>query len=78
MRTTLSLDDDIFSAARSLAHQRNISLGRAVSDLARRGLQGTPPPYGLPGNHDLPCFSVKEGSPIITPEMIAEAEDEIQ
>ena len=37
IRTTLTLDDDVFSAARSLAAARGLSLGKAVSELARRG-----------------------------------------
>ena len=38
MRTTLDLDDTVLAAARSLARSRRISLGDAVSELARRGL----------------------------------------
>lgn len=39
MRTTLTLDDDILHAARSLAARQGASLGEMVSQLARRGLQ---------------------------------------
>lgn len=39
MRTTLDLDDEVLSAARALAAQRDISLGAAVSELALRGLR---------------------------------------
>ena len=42
MRTTLELDDTVLAAARALARARGISLGRAVSDLALRGLRGDP------------------------------------
>jgi hypothetical protein len=38
MRTTLDLDDRVLAAARALAHSRRISMGRAVSELALRGL----------------------------------------
>jgi hypothetical protein len=38
VRTTLDLDDTVLAAARSLARSRRISLGDAVSELARRGL----------------------------------------
>ena len=37
MRTTLELDDAVLAAARSLARSRGVSLGAAVSELARRG-----------------------------------------
>ena len=42
MRTTLDIDDTVLAAARSLARSRSISLGAAVSELARRGLSGGP------------------------------------
>ena len=37
MRTTLDIDADVLDVAKSLAAGRKISLGRAISDLARRG-----------------------------------------
>ncbi len=40
MRTTLSLDDDVLSAARALAEHQRKSLGQVVSELARQTLQG--------------------------------------
>lgn len=45
MRTSLDLDDQILAAARSLARARGLSIGAAVSELARRGLMqsGVPP-----------------------------------
>lgn len=39
MRTTLSLDDDVFGFARAHAQRERISLGEAVSRLARQGIQ---------------------------------------
>ncbi|MFV0337544.1 MAG: CopG family transcriptional regulator [Chthoniobacterales bacterium] len=41
MRTTLTLEDDVHATALALAKQRHVSLGEVVSDLARRGMQGT-------------------------------------
>jgi negative regulator of replication initiation len=38
-RTTLNLDDDVFQMARSYANSRSLSLGKAVSELLRRGLR---------------------------------------
>ena len=38
MRTTLDVADDVLSAARAVARRRKVSLGRAISDLARIGL----------------------------------------
>jgi hypothetical protein len=38
MRTTLALDDDVLIAARAIARQQHRSIGKVVSDLARRAL----------------------------------------
>ena len=39
MRTTLALDDDVFAFARAHARRERISIGDAVSRLARKGIQ---------------------------------------
>src|SRR5215831_6616362 len=38
MRTTLEIDDDVMQAAREIAQLKKQGIGRALSDLARRGL----------------------------------------
>ena len=38
MRTTLNLDEDVLWAAKELAVQRGVPVGRVVSDLARKAL----------------------------------------
>ena len=38
MRTTLTLDDDILSAAKALAEQRNETIGGVISTLVRQAL----------------------------------------
>jgi hypothetical protein len=39
MRTTLNVDDDVFRLAKALADARRISVGKALSELARQGTQ---------------------------------------
>ena len=39
MRTTLTIDDDAFQAAKAKAAHENISLGKAVSELVLQGLR---------------------------------------
>lgn len=66
MRTTVDLDEDVLKAARSLASSRGISLGKALSELARKGLQreaGTP-------TAGFPTFKVSPSDPVITPEHV--------
>ena len=60
MRTTLDLDTDIMDLARALADSRQISLGKAVSCLARRGAI-TPAPTGL--KNGFRTFLVPPGTP---------------
>jgi len=38
MRTTLNIDDDILEILRSYADTRSVGLGKAASELVRRGL----------------------------------------
>ena len=39
MRTTVTIDDDVLSVARALAKRNGVSVGRALSELARRGFR---------------------------------------
>jgi hypothetical protein len=67
MRTTLTLDDDIFEAARSLAQAKQRSLGKVISDLVRRGLEPRTDAA------DFPVFRVSPNAQPITLEMVKEA-----
>ena len=74
MRTTLTIDDDVLAVARALAARRGISLGSAVSDLARRGFRGT----GVADREDdgIPVFRVPPDAPPITSDDVQRALDE--
>ena len=39
MRTTVTIDDDVLAVARTLASRNGISLGCALSELARRSFE---------------------------------------
>lgn len=70
MRTTLTLDDDILKEAAKRARELKIPIGKAVSDLARRGLQAAPPVKQANG---LVVFDPPEGSPRITMRKVRDA-----
>ena len=72
MRTTLQVDDDVLAAARVMADEQDISIGAALSALARRGLRPRPAAEA----NGLPVFVVDDDAPPITPEMVREAADE--
>ncbi|HRW19419.1 MAG TPA: antitoxin [Dermatophilaceae bacterium] len=76
MRTTLELDDQVLAAARSLARSRGTSLGAAVSELARRGLQaGAQSVIAVDVSYS--PFPVLIGDPdiVVTDELVAELRD---
>ena len=70
MRTTVDLDEDVLRAAKALAHERDLSMGRVLSDLARRGLRpssrtpatrsGVPILPRLPGARPVTSKDVKD------------------
>lgn len=70
MRTTLTLDDDILKEASKRARILKTSLGKAVSDLARRGLKASPPVRRING---LTVFDPPKGSPQITMRKVMDA-----
>jgi len=72
MRTTLNLADDVLAVARSLARERGVSVGTAVSDLARKGLQDRP----VDTRRAVPGFTVEPASQPITPEMVRSASED--
>lgn len=78
MRTTLDLDDTVLAAARAKAQAEGISLGRAVSAIALRGLglaAGSAPDNQLTAPHGLPVFRAPEGH-LITDELVARYRDD--
>ena len=73
MRTTLTLDPTVVSAARAMARAEHISLGAAVSRLALAGLR--PPPRGASETSGFPVLSGDPDHPI-TDELVAAYQDD--
>ncbi len=87
MRTTLKIDDDVLAAARELAERNGCSLGKAVSELARKGFTdskptpdtaskppadtNTKPPTDT--KFKIPTFDVPPDAPIFTMEDVKRA-----
>ena len=70
MRTTLTIDDRVLAAARSRAHQRGISVGAALSQLAMLGYQAEA--EELPHSSTFPMLPPVEGH-VITVDMVEDA-----
>ena len=73
MRTTLTLDDDILELAARQAKLRGVSLGKAVSDLLRRGLNA---PTTAEDKGGLVVFQLPKDSPKVTTEEVRRIESE--
>lgn len=76
MRTTLNLEPDILSAARKIADARAVSLGKAVSDLVRRGLEAGAATGPRASRRAFPVFAVAPDAPPLTLEDVKRDEDE--
>ena len=63
MRTTPDIDEEILKAAKSIAGERNLSVGAVLSELARRELQ----PAVSPGRErkGFPVFEVSHGGTVL-------------
>ena len=75
MRTTLSLDDDVFPLIRRYAEGRSLGLGKAVSELVKKGLKA-PTPTRM--ENGFLVFDVPPDSPPVTSERIKQLESELE
>ena len=73
MRTTLTIPDDAYMAARSLSDFQKISIGDAVGVLIRRGINPAP---AIDNSKAFPCFVLPPDSEIITLQKSLQVEDE--
>jgi hypothetical protein len=73
MRTTLAIDDDVLEQVKEYAEARKIPLGRAASDLIRRGISR---PLQLECVDGLYLPVLPEDTPILTTKRLLETEDE--
>lgn len=70
MRTTLNLDEDILTTARTLAAQQRKPVGEVVSALVRKALK---PARKAPSERNgIPLFPISENAGVVTPEIIRE------
>ena len=76
MRTTLDLDEDILRVAKPMARARDTSIGRIVSELARKGLYSTRATGAGGTRNGFPVFKVGPDARPITLADLQRAEDE--
>ena len=73
MRTTLNLDDDVASIVKQYAEVRSLALGKAVSELVRKGITASLPTRSVNG---LLVFDLPPDSPRVTTAKVRELERE--
>jgi hypothetical protein len=73
MRTTLTLEDDAIEAVQEFSVRRGISLGKAASELIRRGSRYQ---LGVRKVNGLPVLDASGDMPAITAERVRELLDE--
>ena len=74
MKTTLTIDDDILAVARNLARMRSKTIGRVISELARKGLESM---GEFTKKNGIPVFSISKDATPITLEDVKKLEDGI-
>ena len=76
MRTTLSIDDDVLSAAKEMATAQNKTVGEVISFLARRGLNPVESPRQT--RNGMPLLSVGAGTKRVKPELVHQLREELR
>lgn len=75
MRTTLVLDDDVLQEIRAYAQNHEITLGKAVSELVRRGLYA---PLQTRVINDFHVVELPLGSPRVSIERVRKLQEETE
>jgi hypothetical protein len=73
MRTTISIDDDVFLQVKQYARRRSLRLGKAVSELVRRGFDQQRPTRSING---LQVFDLPANSPRVTTKRVEDLDAE--
>jgi hypothetical protein len=74
MRTTLNIDDEVFAELKAYAEYRDLALGKAASELVRKGLRAPLQTRLVNGFYvaDLPS-----GSPVVNTEHVRRLQEEL-
>ena len=75
MRTTLTIDDDILSAAKELATMQDKTIGAVVSELARRGLEPAAPRRRT--RNGVPLLRARAEAARVTSELVHQLREEL-
>jgi hypothetical protein len=75
MRTTLTIDDDVLSAAKERAQLERKTVGEVISALARQAMR---PPVSFPRTRSgIPLLPIRPDSKPVTLELVNRLRDEL-
>lgn len=75
MRTTLTIDDDVLAAAKSMAALQHKNIGEIISELTRQALRSNV--QQNKARNGVPLLSVRAGAAAVTPELVNRLRDEL-
>jgi hypothetical protein len=73
VRTTLDIEEDVLLAAREIARQRGLPMGKVLSDLARQALTRE---STASTRHGVPLFPSRPDGGVVTLELVNQLRDE--
>ena len=74
MRTTLDIDEDVLETARELAAMQRVSIGKVISELARRSLRRSTASTEM--RNGVPLLSPSKGAQVVTLEVVNRLRDD--
>lgn len=75
MRTTLNLDEDVLQMIRDYSEARSLAMGKAASELLRKGFHSPTPTRLVNG---IVVFDLPSDEPTITSQRIKQLESELE
>ena len=75
MRTTVTLDQDVYEKVLRMSRMSGERMGKVLSDLARKGMQPPAAPHRNK-SHRFPIFDVPPGTPMMSAEKIQQIIDD--
>ena len=73
MRTTMDIEDDVLLAAKEIARNRHVPVGKVLSDLVRQAMTRQPA-SATRGN--VPLFPVQPDAGVVSLELVNQLRDE--
>jgi len=74
MRTTIAIDDDVLTAVKAIARQKHQTIGKVVSELARKSLRQ---PVATAERGGVPLLPIRKLGVLVTSEIVNARRDKL-